>query len=179
MTKHSESQPKANPPTISSEPTEAVAPKRGSRRVSVAASSAPKEAPGNKPAFRPIAPKVGSGKASVAMPAAPERASRQKSIVAPDAPRQAPHEERLSTVTAPKKAPHKGPASRPTGWLTIGLDLGDRSNAFCVLDDDGAVVAPLRAPHPTGAQDYELRAAQVGPVRDCGGICEVRRPAPR
>ena len=163
MTKHSKSQPKAKSPTISSEPTAAVAPKRGSRKVSVAAASAPKEAPRNKPAFRPIAPKVDSGKESVAMPGAPKQAPRQKSIAASDAPRQAPRKERLSTLTAPKKAPHKDPASRSAGWFTIGLDLGDRSNTFCVLDDDGAVVAEGKVKTTRAALDQQF--ANLAPAR--------------
>ncbi len=163
MTKHSKSQPKAKPPMTSSEPTKAVTPKRGSRKVSVTASRAPKEAPRNKPAVRPIAPKVSSGKESVAMPGAAKQASGQKSIAASDAPRQAPRKERLSTLTAPKKAPHKGPASRSAGRFTIGLDLGDRSNAFCVLDDDGAVVAEGKVKTTRAALDQQF--ANLAPAR--------------
>jgi hypothetical protein len=34
-----------------------------------------------------------------------------------------------------------GHAPTPVRRFTIGLDLGDRSTAFCVLDGDGAIVA--------------------------------------
>jgi transposase len=174
VTKHSKSQPKAKSPTISSEPTEAVAPKRGSRKVSVTASDAPKEAPRNKPAFRPVAPKVGSGKVPgvakqasrkerISSSAAPRQAPHQKSIAASDAPRQAPRKERLSTLPAPKEAPHKGPASKSPGWFTIGLDLGDRSNTFCVLDDDGAVVAEGKVKTTRAALDQQF--ANLAPAR--------------
>lgn len=163
MTKHSKSQPKAKSPTISSEPTETIAPRRGSRKESVATSGAPKEAPRNKPAFSPIAPKGGSGKDSVATPETPKQGSRPKSIAASSAPRQAPRKERLSTLTAPKKAPHKDPASRSAGWFTIGLDLGDRSNTFCVLDDDGAVVAEGKVKTTRAALDQQF--ANLAPAR--------------
>jgi hypothetical protein len=37
--------------------------------------------------------------------------------------------------------PGQGQSATPAGRFTIGLDLGDRSTAFCVLDNDGAIVA--------------------------------------
>ncbi len=89
----------------------------------------------------PTKTKRGSRKDSLARPNAPKQAARQESIAASGAQRQAPRKEHLSTLIAQKKAPHNDPASRSVGRFTIGLDLGDRSNPFCVLDDDGAVVA--------------------------------------
>ena len=66
-------------------------------------------------------------------------------------------------MTARKKAPHKGPASRSAGWFTIGLDLGDRSNTFCVLDDDGAVVAEGKVKTKRAALDQQF--ANLAPAR--------------
>src|ERR1017187_7106461 len=50
-----------------------------------------------------------------------------------------------TATTAKKKRtseqPGAGQSLTPAGRFTIGLDLGDRSTAFCVLDADGAIVA--------------------------------------
>jgi hypothetical protein len=37
--------------------------------------------------------------------------------------------------------PGQGQSPTPAGRFTIGLYLGDRSTAFCVLDADGAIIA--------------------------------------
>jgi hypothetical protein len=49
------------------------------------------------------------------------------------------------------------------GRFTIGLDLGDRSTAFCVLDGDGAIVAEGKFKTTQVAIDQQL--ASLAPAR--------------
>jgi hypothetical protein len=55
-----------------------------------------------------------------------------------------------TATTAKKKRtseqPGEGQAPTPAGRFTIGLDLGDRSTAFCVLDSDGASICNCSNP---------------------------------
>lgn len=147
MIKDSKTQRKAKSLTVSSEPTEALAPKRRSRKEPAATSGDPKEAPRNNTAVKAIAPK---------------RTSRLK-ITASVAPRQAPGEDGISTWSAPKRARHKEAASTPAGCFTIGLDLGDRSSTFCVLDDIGDVVGEGKV--KTTRVALEQQFANLAPAR--------------
>src|SRR5450755_3731348 len=49
------------------------------------------------------------------------------------------------------------------GRFTIGLDLGDRSTAFCVLDGDGAIVAEGKLKTTQAAIDQQF--ASLAPAR--------------
>lgn len=63
---------------------------------------------------------------------------------------------------SPAKAkPLTSPA--PAERFTIGVDLGDRSSAFCVLDSDGTVVAQAKL--RTTPQAFEQQFATLAPAR--------------
>jgi hypothetical protein len=66
----------------------------------------------------------------------------------------------LPATTAKKKRtseqPAEGQALSPAGRFTIGLDLGDRSTAFCVLDTDGAIVAEEKFKTTEAAIDQQF-----------------------
>ncbi len=70
-------------------------------------------------------------------------------------------------TTAKKKRtseqPGEGQAPTPAGRFTIGLDLGDRSTAFCVLDTDGAIVAEGKFKTTQAAIDQQF--ANLAPAR--------------
>ena len=59
--------------------------------------------------------------------------------------------------------PGEGHAPTPAGRFTIGLDLGDRSTAFCVLDADGAIVAEGKL--KTTQVAIEQQFASLAPAR--------------
>lgn len=177
MAQHSKSQAKAKSPRISSNPKEAVVPKRRPQKDSVAISGASKRASRKGPALEPIALKGGSGKDSVATSVTRKRASRPKSIGTPGAPevtvrqavaasaapRRAPDNERVSRLIAPKEAPDSALASTSVERFTIGVDLGDRSSTFCVLDTDGIIVAEGKLKTTRAAFDQQF--AYLAPAR--------------
>ena len=72
-----------------------------------------------------------------------------------------------TATTAKKKRtseqPGDGQAPTPAGRFTIGLDLGDRSTAFCVLDTDGAIVAEGKFKTTQAAIDQQF--ASLAPAR--------------
>jgi transposase len=72
-----------------------------------------------------------------------------------------------TATTAKKKRtseqPGEGQSPTPAGQFTIGLDLGDRSTAFCVLDTDGAIVAEGKLKTTQAAIDQQF--ASVAPAR--------------
>jgi hypothetical protein len=168
VTKHSKSQPKAKSLTVSSEPRKT---KRGSRKESVATSGFSEGGPSQQASLQADRSEGRLCKDSVARPSAPKQASRHKSISASDAPGQALRKERLSTLTAPKKAPHKDSASRSAGRFTIGPDLGDRCNTFCVPGDDGAVVAEGKVKTMSGSARPAVR-------KPCAGTGRLKKLAP-
>ena len=57
----------------------------------------------------------------------------------------------------------EGQGSTPAGRFTIGLDLGDRSTAFCVLDGDGVIVAEGKLKTSQVAIDQQF--ASLAPAR--------------
>jgi hypothetical protein len=73
----------------------------------------------------------------------------------------------IATTTAKKKRiseqPGEGQSPTPAGQFTIGLDLGDRSTAFCVLDTDGAIVAEGKLKTTQAAIDQQF--ASLAPAR--------------
>ena len=72
-----------------------------------------------------------------------------------------------TTTTAKKKRtselPGQAQCATPAGRFTIGLDLGDRSTAFCVLDTDGAIVAEGKLKTTQAAIDQQF--ASLAPAR--------------
>jgi transposase len=73
-----------------------------------------------------------------------------------------------ATVTTAKKKRTseqlgEGHSPTPAGRFTIGLDLGDRSTAFCVLDTDGAIVAEGKLKTTQAAIDQQF--ASLAPAR--------------
>jgi transposase len=72
-----------------------------------------------------------------------------------------------TATTAKKKRtseqPGQGQSATPAGRFTIGLDLGDRSTAFCVLDTDGAIVAEGKLKTTQAAIDQQF--ASLAPAR--------------
>src|ERR1035441_4826790 len=72
-----------------------------------------------------------------------------------------------TATTAKKKRtseqPGAGQSLTPAGRFTIGLDLGDRSTAFCVLDTDGAIVAEGKLKTTQTAIDQQF--ASLAPAR--------------
>jgi transposase len=56
-----------------------------------------------------------------------------------------------------------GQASTSAGRLTIGLDLGDRSTAFCVIDSDGTIIAEGKFKTTQVAIDQQF--ASLAPAR--------------
>jgi hypothetical protein len=77
----------------------------------------------------------------------------------------------IATATTAKKnkkkrtseQPGQGQSATPAGRFTIGLDLGDRSTAFCVLDTDGAIVAEGKLKTTQAAIDQQF--ASLAPAR--------------
>ena len=74
----------------------------------------------------------------------------------------------IATATTAKKKrtskePGQGQSATPAGRFTIGLDLGDRSTAFCVLDTDGAIVAEGKLKTTQAAIDQQF--ASLAPAR--------------
>ena len=73
----------------------------------------------------------------------------------------------IATTTAKKKRtselPGQAQSATPAGQFTIGLDLGDRSTAFCVLDTDGAIVAEGKLKTTQAAIDQQF--ASLAPAR--------------
>jgi hypothetical protein len=43
------------------------------------------------------------------------------------------------------------------GQITIGLDLGDRSSAYCVLNEAGEIVLELKTRDHTGSDEAGIR----------------------
>jgi transposase len=72
-----------------------------------------------------------------------------------------------TATTAKKKRtseqPGEGHAPTAAGQFTIGLDLGDRSTAFCVLDSDGAIVAEGKLKTTQAAINQQF--ASLAPAR--------------
>jgi hypothetical protein len=72
-----------------------------------------------------------------------------------------------SNSTAKKKPTSEqaggGHAPTPAGRFTIGLDLDDRSSAFCVLDRDGVIVAEGKLKTTQVAIDQQF--ASLAPER--------------
>jgi hypothetical protein len=71
-----------------------------------------------------------------------------------------------TTTTAKKRKseqPGAGHAPTPAGRFTIGLDLGDRSTAFCVLDTDAAIVSEGKLKTTQAAIDHQF--ASLLPAR--------------
>jgi hypothetical protein len=49
------------------------------------------------------------------------------------------------------------------GQLTIGVDLGDRSSAYCVLSEAGAIV--LESAHAARSRTPNWHRAKIAPLR--------------
>jgi transposase len=74
----------------------------------------------------------------------------------------------ITTVPTAKKKrtselPGQAQSATPAGQFTIGLDLGDRSTAFCVLDTDGAIVTEGKLKTTQAAIDQQF--ASLAPAR--------------
>jgi transposase len=61
-----------------------------------------------------------------------------------------------STMARPKKT-RQNKASKPSGKLTVGIDLGDQNSAYCILDAEGEVLSEgtVRTSEHGFAQQFE------------------------
>jgi len=141
MTKHSKSLPKAKPATTSTTATKTAKPVTTSATATKTAKPATASATATKTAKPATASTTATTKAE------PVTAS-------------------ATTTTAKKRTselPGQAQCATPAGRFTIGLDLGDRSTAFCVLDTDGAIVAEGKLKTTQAAIDQQF--ASLAPAR--------------
>ena len=152
MTKHSKSLPKAKPATTSATKRKA--------KPATATASVP------TPRVKPATASAPAPRAKLATAGTPTPRVKPAAASAP-APRA-----QLATASTPvtmakkkrtSEQPGEGQASTPAGQFTIGLDLGDRSTAFCVLDSDGAIVAEGKLKTTRAAIDQQF--ASLAPAR--------------
>ena len=142
MTKHSKSLPKAKPATSSATATNTAKP----ATTNATATKTAKPATTNSMA-------TNTAKSATTNATATNTAKPGTSI---------------TTATTAKKEriserPGQGQSATPAGQFTIGLDLGDRSTAFCVLDTDGAIVAEGKLKTTQAAIDQQF--ASLAPAR--------------
>src|ERR1017187_9876009 len=120
MTNHSKSLPKAKPATTSATATNKAKPATTSATATNKAKPATTSATATNKAKPATTSATATNKAKPATTSAMATTAKKKRT---------------------SEQPGAGQSLTPAGRFTIGLDLGDRSTAFCVLDADGAIVA--------------------------------------
>jgi hypothetical protein len=181
MTKHSKSLPKAKPATTITTPTKTAKPATSSAAPTktakpVTSSAMPTKTA--KPTTSSAAPRKTAKPATSSAMAAktaklptpvttPRNTAKPATTSAAAQPRAKPATMITTTTTAKKKRtseqPGQAQSATPAGQFTIGLDLGDRSTAFCVLDTDGAIVAEGKLKTTQAAIDQQF--ASLAPAR--------------
>jgi transposase len=155
MTKHSKSLPKAKPATTRATATNTAKP----ATTSATATNKAKPATTSAMATNKAKPATTSATATnTAKPATTSATAQTKAK---------PVTAIATAMTAKNKRiseqPGQGQSATPAGRFTIGLDLGDRSTAFCVLDTDGAIVAEGKLKTTQAAIDQQF--ASLAPAR--------------
>jgi transposase len=179
MTKHSKSVAKAKPvtrsamagsnakPAITSTP-----PTNRAKPTATSATAANKAKPAATSATAANKAKPAATSATAANKAKPTAtsatAANKAKPAATSATAKATNVTASATVTTAKKKripeqSGEGHSPTPAGQFTIGLDLGDRSTAFCVLDNDGVIVTEGKLKTTQAAIDQQF--ASLAPAR--------------
>ena len=168
MTKHSKSLAKAKPATTSAAATNTAKPATTSALATKTAKPATTSAMATKtakPATTITTPTKAAKPATTSATAA--NAAKPATTIATATDKAKPATTIATTTTAKKKRiseqPGQAQSATPAGRFTIGLDLGDRSTAFCVLDTDGAIVAEGKLKTTQAAIDQQF--ASLAPAR--------------
>jgi len=182
MTKHSKFLPKAKPATTSApaaqaEPVAANPPAKSATTNSTAPKAKPATVNSTAPKATANATATTKAKPATANAPAPKAEPRTASATATTrakpatantpAPKAKPAITITPATTAKKERiselPGRAQSATPAGQFTIGLDLGDRLTAFCVLDTDGAIVAEGKLKTTQAAIDQQF--ASLAPAR--------------